>query len=203
MTYIIGLTGNIASGKSTVAAMLGQLGALVIDADAVAHEVMKAGTSVYLAVVARFGRGILAQDGEIDRATLGAIVFNDTQALDDLEHLTHPAVIAQTLEQLRMCKREIAVVEAIKLLEAQIQHHCNAIWVVTCTRAQQVERLRVRKLTDSQIELRIDAQPQLWKKLKAAHVIIDNSGCPEMTRQQVQAAWQDIAPMTLRDAPCE
>jgi dephospho-CoA kinase len=203
MTYTIGLTGNIACGKSTVAAMLHQLGALVIDADAVAHEVMQAGTPVYLAVVARFGRGILAQDGEINRAALGAIVFNDMQALDDLEHLTHPAVIEQTLAQLRTCKQDIAVVEAIKLLEAQIQRHCNAIWVVTCTRAQQVERLRTRKLTDSQIELRINAQPELWKKLKAAHVIIDNSGCLELTRQQVQVGWQDITPMTSRDAPCE
>lgn len=192
MTYTIGLTGSIACGKSTVAGMLGQLGALVIDADAVAHEVTLPGTPVYAMVVARFGSVILAPNGTINRAALGAIVFTDAHALADLEHLTHPAVIAQILIYLQASKQRIAVVEAIKLLEAQMQYHCDAIWVVTCTRAQQIERLRARNLSIDQIEQRIEARPSLWKKLAAAHVVIDNSGSLEVSQQQVLSAWRRI-----------
>lgn len=192
MTYTIGLTGSIACGKSTLAAMLGQLGALVIDADAVAHEVMLPGTPVYSLVIERFGSGILAPDGTINRAALGAIVFTDAQALVDLEHLTHPVVVAQILALLRSSTQRIAVVEAIKLLEAEVQYHCDAIWVVTCTSAQQTERLRARNLSSAQIKQRIDAQAPLWKKLAAAHVVIDNSGSREMSQQQVLTAWRRI-----------
>lgn len=192
MTYTIGLTGSIACGKSTVAGMLGQLGALVIDADAVAHDVMLPGTPVYTMVIDRFGSGILAPDGSINRAVLGAVVFTDAQALVDLEHLTHPAVIAHILTWLQASKQRIAVVEAIKLLEAQMQYHCDTIWVVTCTRALQVERLCARNLTSAQIEQRIDAQSPLWQKLAAAHVVIDNSGSCDVSQQQVLAAWRRI-----------
>ncbi|MHB1356358.1 MAG: dephospho-CoA kinase [Anaerolineae bacterium] len=190
--YTIGLTGSIASGKSTVAGMLGRLGAEVFDADAIAHSVMQPGSAVYLSVIARFGRGILALDGTINRIALGGIVFTDAEALADLERLVHPAVITQILGSLQASKRPIAVVEAIKLLEAQMQYHCDAIWVVSCARAQQVERLRTRNLNDSQIEQRLSAQPPLWQKLVAAHVVIDNSGSLEMSQQQVQAAWRRI-----------
>jgi dephospho-CoA kinase len=192
MTCTIGLTGNIACGKSTVAGMLGQLGALVIDADLVAHQLMQPGTTVYQAVIERFGCGMLAEDGSINRAALGAIVFSDSRALADLERLTHPAVIEHILELQSKCKQRVMVVEAIKLLEAQMQHHCNAIWVVTCTYRQQMERLHLRNLTVAQAELRIAAQPPLWEKLRAAHVVIDNSSSLEQSQEQVLAAWKRI-----------
>jgi dephospho-CoA kinase len=195
MTYTIGLTGNIACGKSTVAGMLGQLGAMVIDADAIAHEVMRPASPVHGAVIERFGTQILRPDGNIDRSALGAIVFADTQALVDLEHITHPAVISTILACLQACTLRIAVVEAIKLLEAQMQYYCDAIWVVTCTPSQQLERLRSRSLTDSQIEQRMGAQPPMWQKLASAHVVIDNSGSLDSSHQQVLVAWQRIFPL--------
>ncbi|MCC7354682.1 MAG: dephospho-CoA kinase, partial [Anaerolineae bacterium] len=118
MPYVIGLTGNIGTGKSTVLAHLAELGARVIDADKVAHEVILPGGLAYDAVLAAFGPGILAASGRIDRTKLGAIVFADPQALARLESIVHPAVFARTQELIAAAKEAIVVIEAIKLLES-------------------------------------------------------------------------------------
>lgn len=195
--YVIGLTGNIACGKSTVAAMLRALGACVIDADHLAHEVMQSDGAVYAGVVARFGEGILRQDGEIDRAALGAIVFRDPEALADLERLVHPAVVAESLRRLAACDGAVAVVEAIKLLEAGMHRHCNAVWVVTCPREQQLARLmQTRGLTAEQAALRIDAQPPQALKVARADRVIDNAGALDETWRQVLAGWNAIPGVT-------
>jgi len=189
--YVIGLTGNIAAGKSTVAAMLGRLGACVIDADQLAHQVMRAGTEVYRVIVMRFGEGVLDPNGEIDRSALGGIVFSDPDALRDLERLVHPAVIEETRLRLRECRNCVCVVEAIKLLEAGMDALCDVVWVVTASRGQQIDRLmRERHLTAAQAQARIEAQPSPEAKLARADVVIDNSGSLEEAWAQVLGAWE-------------
>ena len=191
--YVIGLTGNIAAGKSTVAGMLGRLGAYVLDADALAHWAMRAGAPVQQRIVMRFGPQALGADGEIDRNRLGALVFTDPAALRDLEQIVHPAVIEETLRRLSASEKPVGVIEAIKLLEAGMRQYCNAIWVVTATHPVQVERLvRTRGLTVAQAETRIAAQPPEAGKVAQADVVIDNSGSLWETRSQVMGAWEAI-----------
>ncbi len=191
--YVIGLTGNIATGKSTVACMLAVLGACVIDADRLTHQTMRPGGPAYGPIVTRFGAAVVDADHEIDRQRLGAIVFSDAAALADLEALVHPFVVQETLRLLAECACPVAVVEAIKLLEAQMHAHCHAVWVVTCARDQQVRRLmETRGLSAAEAELRIAAQPDAQLKLARANCVIDNSGGLEETWQQVVAAWNAI-----------
>lgn len=202
--YVIGLTGNIATGKSTVAAMLQRLGADVLDADKLAHQVMRAGTDVQRSIVARFGPAIVGADGEIDRAALGQIVFSDPRALADLEALVHPAVIAETRRWLGDVTAPVAVVEAIKLLEAGMRADCNAVWVVTSPRPVQEERLRTtRGLTADQARARIDAQPPQADKVRVADLVIDNGGSLEETWRQVLQGWNALPGLSraAADAP--
>ncbi len=200
---MIGLTGNIATGKSTVAGMLAELGARVIDADALAHQVVRAGTPAWRQVVDQFGREIVQEDGEIDRARLGAQVFADPAAMARLEAIVHPAVIAEAGRLLEAIDKDsgpatagrarVAVLEAIKLIESGMRRRCDELWVVTCPREQQVERLiRTRGLSRSEAELRIDAQPPQADKVALADVVIDNSHSVEETGVQVRREWQRI-----------
>ena len=201
--YIIGLTGNIATGKSVVAAMLTQLGAQVIDADALAHQVMKAGTPTWQRVVDEFGPGILQPDGEINRAQLGAQVFANPAALACLEAIVHPAVIAESerlLQELEdapsisgSARARVVVLEAIKLIESGMHRHCDELWVVACPREQQVKRLmETRGLSMAEAELRIAAQPAQEEKVALADVVIDNSADPERTQTEVLQEWERI-----------
>jgi dephospho-CoA kinase len=204
--YVIGLTGNIATGKSTIAEMLSRLGACVIDADKLAHEAMRADTEVNQHIVARFGIEVRSASGDIDRARLAALVFSDAQALQELERIVHPAVVDETLRRLRACDKPVAVVEAIKLLEAHMQRYCQAIWVVTSSRTQQIERLvRTRSYDVAQAELRIDAQPPAEEKVARADVVIDNGRSLEETWRQVLRAWNAIPniPRYPDDTPWE
>ncbi len=212
--YLIGLTGNIGCGKSTVLEMLRGHGAHVIDADRVTHEVQRPGQPVYAAIVAAFGAGILAApDGPIDRRKLGAIVFADPAALRLLEQIVHPAVhtrIAAWLEEVAHLESRdwrleiegvsvssqsprVAVIDAIKLLELAWKPLCDAIWVVTCTPEQQAERLvATRGMSAEEAQERIAAQPPQAAKVAQANVVIDNSGPLEETRRQIEAAWRAI-----------
>ncbi len=191
--YIIGLTGNIATGKSLVGRMLGELGATVIDADALVHELQRKGTSTYDASVAAFGPDILDRDGEIDRKALGAIVFTDSAKLRELEAIVHPAVALESQKRINAAPARIVVYEAIKLIEAGRADMCDAIWVVTASPEVQLDRLmRLRKLSGADARQRIAAQPPPTEKIKWATVVIDNSGSIEVTRQQVKAAFEAI-----------
>jgi dephospho-CoA kinase len=192
--YVIGLTGNIATGKSVVSKMLKRLGARAIDADGLAHELMEKDTPVWQAVVQEFGPGILCRDGSINRKKLGSIVFADEAALRRLEALVHPAVIACTQELIESSQEPVVVVEAIKLIEAGMEKTCDALWVTTCRQEQQLARLvRQRGLTEEEARQRIEAQPRQEAKLALADVIIDNSGGLDETWQQVKREWERIA----------
>ena len=191
MTIIIGLTGNIGTGKSTVLQMLAELGAEIIDADKLAHEVIAPDGPAYAAVVEAFGQEILGADGQIDRGKLGDIVFRDPEALARLEALVHPAVLARTRELIEQAEAEVIVIEAIKLLESGLARQlCDAVWVVTCRPEQQLARVMAQRgLTETQARLRMEAQPPQEEKIAQADVVIDNSGTIEETRKQVRAAW--------------
>jgi len=194
MTIVIGLTGNIGSGKSTVLQMLAKLGAQIIDADKLAHDVIAPDGPAYAAVGDTFGQDILKTGGHIDRSKLGDIVFRDPQALARLEALVHPTVIARTQELIEQAGAEVVVVEAIKLLEAGLARRlCHEIWVVTCHPEQQLARVMAQRgLTEAQARLRMEAQPAQAEKIAQADVVIDNSGMMEETRRQVEAGWEKL-----------
>lgn len=190
---IIGLTGNIACGKSLVAKMLHELGAEVLDADKVVHELMAKNAEVRKRIVDEFGDQILDSSGEIDRGKLGAIVFADQAALAKLERIIHPAVTDVIERAIRESKAPAFVVEAIKLIEAGLSKRCDSVWVVTCRPEQQLERLvRERRLSPETALIRIKAQPPAEEKLRHADVVIDNSGTAEETWQQVRKAWDRV-----------
>jgi dephospho-CoA kinase len=191
--YLIGLTGNIATGKSAVLRILRQLGAKAIDADALVHQLMAKGMPVWQAILGQFGEEILGPEGEIDRGKLGAIVFADAEALKRLEAIVHPAVAVRAGELIRQAAEPVVVVEAIKLIEAGWHRTCDALWVVTCPKEQQLKRLmRTRKLSRQEALLRIEAQPPQEEKVALADVVIDNSGNLKETREQVKREWERL-----------
>ncbi len=192
--YVIGLTGNIASGKSTVGRMLAERGAEHIDADRLAHQAIAQGTDAWEQIVRVFGREVLRPDGEIDRARLGAIVFADDDALARLEGIVHPPVIARTQERIERSSAPVVVVEAIKLIESgMVAQLCDVLWVVTAPRAVQIERLVTgRGLSYEDAVARVDAQPPQSEKAARADVVIDNGGSIEATRRQVAQAWDAL-----------
>jgi dephospho-CoA kinase len=195
--YVIGLTGNIATGKSVVSGMLERLGAKAIDADALVHELMEKDTPIWQAVVREFGQDILCHDGTINRKKLGGIVFADAAALRRLEAIVHPAVIVRTEELIDGSQEPVVVVEAIKLIEAGMHRTCDALWVVTCRKEQQLARLvKQRDLSEEEALQRIEAQPPQGAKLALADVVIDNSGSLTETWQQVKREWDKILRVT-------
>lgn len=191
---VIGLTGNIGVGKSTVMALLAELGAAGIDADKVAHEVMAPGQPAYDQIVARFGPQIAPDGGPIDRLRLGQIVFSDPAALADLEAIVHPAVFQVIQRRVAEADAPVVVIEAIKLLEAGLSRQlCQQVWVVTAPRAQQIQRLmRTRGLSEADAALRINAQPPQSAKVAQADVVIENDGSLDEVRAQVEQAWQAL-----------
>jgi len=189
----IGLTGNIATGKSTVGRMLASLGAELIDADKVAHAVMTPVGSAYAGVVEAFGPGIVDDAGEIDRRALGRIVFADPGALERLEALVHPAVIAEVNQRIARSLATAVVVEAIKLLESGMAESYDAIWVTTCSEETQLVRLmETRGLSREDALARIRAQAPQAEKVLRADVVVDTEGTLASTRVQVEAAWADL-----------
>lgn len=190
---LVGLTGNIATGKSLVAQMLIELGAHAIDADKVAHEVMRTGGLAYDAVVGAFGPEILAADGSIDRGKLGTIVFRDPDALARLEAAVHPATILEVNRRIAQATAPVVVVEAIKLIEAGMHRECDALWVVTAPRWVQIARLVAQRgLTEDEAALRIDAQPPQAEKVALADLVIVNDGDLTDLREKVKAAWEQM-----------
>ncbi len=191
--YIIGITGNIAVGKSRVRHMLAAMGADAIDADQIAHQVMMPGEPAWQAIIETFGKEIVGTDGGIHRAALGKIVFSDPAALKRLEAITHPA-IRQRIDQLvRSSEKDIIVIEAIKLLEGDLKNAVDSVWVVHAAPQTQYRRLTAeRKLPAEDARQRIGAQNRQADKIRQADVIIQNDGSIEDTLKQVQYQWSQI-----------
>ncbi|MDR7867920.1 MAG: dephospho-CoA kinase [Sporomusaceae bacterium] len=194
---VIGLTGGIASGKSTVSRILRELGARVIDADAIAREVVEPGRPALAEIVAWLGGDILLADGSLNRAKLGELVFADSAARAALESITHPRITAAAKEALAAAEREgcaVAVLDVPLLYEAGWDRYVDEVWVVYVDAATQLSRLTARdSLTAPQAAARVAAQMSLEEKARRADIVIDNSGDPQDTAVQVAAAWRGAA----------
>ncbi len=186
---IIGLTGNIACGKSLVLSILHELGADTLDADTLAHQAIRRAGPAYEAVIRRFGEAIRRPDGEIDRTALGKVVFADQGALGELEGIIHPHVRPEIRRRIAEARGTL-VVDAIKLLESGIAELCHEVWVVTCRKEQQVTRLISRNgYTEEDALRRVEAQRPAEEKIAAADIVINNEGTVEQTRTQVELAF--------------
>ncbi len=201
----IGITGPIGCGKSTVAAWIGERpGVVVIDADQVARDVLMRGEPALDAVVARFGAGLLRDDGELDRAALGRIVFADPAALRDLEAIVHPAVRPRILAAIAAAGAAdgatAIVIEAIKLVEGGLAAECDEVWLVTCEPDVQRGRLIGRGSSLDDADQRIDAQAGFVERVRSrATRVIDTSGDVDATRTLVGAAFAEALGSFERD----
>jgi dephospho-CoA kinase len=181
------------SGKSTVAAMLRELGAKVLDADALVHDEQLRGPVGYSAIVQTFGTKVLGEDKEIDRSKLAAEVFGDPTKLRRLEQILHPRVIARVLEARSMLPNDaVLVVEAIKLLEGELRKICDQVWVVVAPRETMIERLGTRGMGEREAELRLAQQLSDDQFRAAADAVIVNDGDRERTRERVRDAWAGL-----------
>ncbi len=200
MVRQIGLTGGIASGKSAVAGRLAELGAVIIDSDVLAREVVQPGTPGLAAVVARFGSGVLAADGSLDRAALGAVVFADPQARAALEAIIHPAVRARAAALSAAAPAGAVVVQVIPLLvEAGLADAFDQVVVVDVDPDLQMERLQRRnRYSREEAAARIAAQAPRDVRLAQADVVIENSGTLAELYAQVDRFW---AALTGADTP--
>jgi len=194
---VIGLTGGIACGKSTVAAMLADLGAAVIDADVIAREITKKGMPVWHRIKETFGDEYLLPDGELDRKKLGELVFANAEALKKLNAITHPVIQQQVLAKIDRLKSmgsyKAIVVDAALLIEAGWHHMVDEVWLVVTDRETQIERLMKRNgLTRQQALNRINSQMDQDIKRRYADRIIDNSRDMEYTRKQVEQLWAEL-----------
>lgn len=193
--YVIGLTGNIATGKSVVRRMLEHLGAYTIDADALSHRVIAKGAPGYQPILDTFGTWLMDKDGQIDRAKLGRLVFADPQALTRLEDIVHPYV-GQAVDMLiKRSTQKVVVIEAIKLLESDLRNRCDSIWVTDAPQEVQIERLiRKRNMSREDAVQRISAQSSQNQKLAVANVVVTNTGSYEDLWKQVNGAWKNVFP---------
>lgn len=192
---VIGLTGGIGSGKSTVSRLLAELGATVLDADKVAHQLYEPGKEAWEALVAEFGQGILTPTGAIDRAKLGGMVFSEPEALKRLNRIMHPRIFHRLRDILREYLQQglgVVVVEAAVLLEAGWTPLVDEVWVTVASEETVVARLQQKGLSPEQARARLRSQLPVEDKLKAAQVVIPNDGDLEELRRRVEALWQSL-----------
>jgi dephospho-CoA kinase len=193
---VIGLTGGVASGKSTVARILRELGAPVVDADQLAREVVTRGSPALQEIVRRFGPGVLGPDGELDRPALGALVFQDARARKDLEAITHPRIAARAQQEIAAHASRgarVVIYEAALIVENRLHEGLQGLIVVAVPPEVQLARLMHRdRLDEAAARARLQAQLPLEAKVAVADHVIDNSGSLEDTRQQTLRVWQEI-----------
>lgn len=188
---LIGLTGGIGSGKSTVSALLAQRGAVVVDADAIVRELQAPGQPVYEAIVERFGSAVVAADGTLDRPTIAGLVFPDAEALADLNRLTHPAVATEITRRIAAhVGTDAVVVLDVPLLVESSNYEVDGILVVDCPVEVAVERLVThRGMDEDDARARISRQASREDRLARADFVVDNSGSLGDVAAQVEAAW--------------
>ena len=195
---IIGLTGGFASGKTTVAGMFKNKLALVIDADCLAHQLMRPKTKIYNAIVKHFGREILAEGNKINRKKLAASVFKNKKELNRLVGIIHPAVITEVKKLIKKYKRQlpkkIVILDAPLLIESRLHLLADKLVVVKCSTATQIARAKAKmNLSRNEIISRINSQLPLYKKIKLADFTIDNEGSLSETKKQVLRIYKELA----------
>ncbi len=198
MKPVVGLTGGIGVGKSTVSQILARLGAIIIDADKVGHRIILPGGKAYDVVVREFGRDILEPDGTINRKRLGAIVFSDHDKLRRLDSIMHPLMAEAMAEEIASLRKIAApdsgiVLEAAVLIEAGWERLVDQVWVVVSDIERVIERLAVRNnLSRAEVMKRMSAQISDEERLTHADVILRNNGSFEEMEKQVLAAWERL-----------
>ena len=196
MSLIIGITGSIGSGKSSVARMMRKFGAAVIDTDKLAHAVYKPGTEAYNDVVLAFGKNILSPSGKIDRKALAAIVFQDVSALKKLNAITHPRTLESVCKLLNKYVRknvDVIVIEAPLLVEAGWKGLADEVWVVAAGKSAIKQRLyKQRRLTEADVASRMKGRYSQVKLIKYADVVIQNDGSKEALQVQVTRQWNRL-----------
>ena len=190
----VGLTGGIGSGKSTVSALLAARGAVIIDYDKLARDVVEPGSPALRAIADRFGTEVIATDGTLDRPALGAVVFADDQARKDLENITHPAIQDLAVQrQLAAGQNAIVVHDNPLLVEMGAAAHCDVVVVVDVPVAVQVERLTAtRQMTEAEARARIDTQASREVRTGAADLVIDNTGPVDELASIVAGVWDEL-----------
>ena len=193
---VIGLTGGIGSGKSTVSKFLAHLGAVVIDADKVGHEVFKPGTKAWQEVVDAFGQGIISADGTIDRRKLGEIVFSNPGARAKLNQVMHPLIYEQVKSRMEEYGRKgaaIIIVEAPLLLEVGWKSLVDEVWVTSASEATVIKRLKEQKgLPEAQSLARIRAQLTDEERIRQVDVVIDTDCALDELKERVEALWRKL-----------
>jgi dephospho-CoA kinase len=193
---VIGLTGNLGTGKTEVAQILAELGAVVINADELGHELLQLSTRAYTEIVAAFGKSILKHNGEIDRKKLGQLVFDDPAALNKLNRITHPRIyeiVRQKIGEYRQSGAGVVVLEAALLIEAGWKPLLDQVWVTTAPEATILERLKkARGLSQEQILARLKAQMPQKEKMKQTDLVI-NTDCPiDELRARITELWHGL-----------
>lgn len=194
---LIGLTGGIASGKSTIASRLAELGAVVVDADRIAREVVEPGTPALAAIARAFGDDVIAADGALDRPALGAIVFGDAEALRTLNGITHPAVLEASTARFEAAAaadpHAIVVYDVPLLVESANEYPFDLVVVAHADAATRVDRLvQLRGMDADEARRRIGSQASDEERLAVADVVIDTDGTLERTREQVDELWESL-----------
>jgi dephospho-CoA kinase len=202
----VGLTGGVACGKSTVADMFAKLGAKIVDADAIAHELYRPGEAVYQELINHFGQEIIKVSGDLDRAMLASIVF-DGGRVEELNKIVHPAVIKRQEQWMREVAEKdpyaVAMVEAALIFEADVKERFDKIIVVTCKPAQKISRFAQRTgmpeaLARADVERRNKAQISDEDKARRADYVIDNSASPDETSHQVHRIYAELQVLSKR-----
>jgi len=196
MTRVIGLTGGMGSGKSTVSQLLAEFGAVIIDADKVGHEAYQPNTKTWQELVATFGQQIVAQDGTIDRKKLGAIVFGSPEQLTRLNSIVHPRMFEMMKERIEQYRRQgvkVVVLDAAILFEANWTPLVDTIWVVVASELVVITRAKARTgLPEEQIRSRLSSQMSNEERTKRANVVIHNDGTFEDLRAKVRELWATL-----------
>lgn len=195
---IIGITGSFGTGKTTVTKCFKQLGAKIIDADRIAHILIKANAPTYKSLIGSFGRDILKNKSqEIDRCKLAKIVFGNKRLLQRLSRILHPAIIQRIKQEVKLIKvrssRAIIIIDAPLLIEAGLLNLVDKLIVVAADKNTQISRIKKNKgLSKNEIEARINAQLPLSEKIKSADYVVDNSGSLTYTKKQVKEIWDEL-----------